>query len=406
MKLKKDEVLVIKRCTSGNTSHKDFVYPESGIVEAHDWDETPECGGGLHGWTLGFEDCYSDMWQGNFIVLLVNKKDGYIELKDKVKFRKGKVILNTPEAQKAHELMLSVYPNMKLHWRTAFLGDNEHAYAGDRSILTAGDTSALTAGDRSTLTAVCGSALTAGDMSTLTAEHFSTLTAGGGSVITAGVGSTLTAGDRSILNAEGYSTLTVGDWSTLMAGDHSTLAAGHWSQFIVRGFAYSTTTVRFAEKSTISIFIIGKPPRVYTEFENETVYFFEDKPAKRYTTTHESIDALEGHEIFVFGSNLAGRHEGGAAKVAHEKFGAEHGVGEGRRGQSYAFPTLDENMQKRSMDDLRESVKKLIRCAQKNTTKIFLLTKVGCGIAGYDEEEIKSLFAEFVLPANIISPWK
>lgn len=95
----------------------------------------------------------------------------------------------------------------------------------------------------------------------------------------------------------------------------------------------------------------------------------------RYTP--ESIDKLRPAEVFVFGSNRNGDHYGGAAHVAHERFGAKWGVGEGLTGRSYALPTLDESMRRVSLGDLEESFRKLIA-----------LTKVGCGIAGWDVDEV------------------
>ena len=68
----------------------------------------------------------------------------------------------------------------------------------------------------------------------------------------------------------------------------------------------------------------------------------------------------------------------------------------------YAFPTLDENLKQLSIKDLKMSVRKLNKCARDNQNKIFLLTKVGCGIGGYKEEEIKTLFKKTEL--NIIKP--
>lgn len=122
-----------------------------------------------------------------------------------------------------------------------------------------------------------------------------------------------------------------------------------------------------------------------------------------------NISALKENEIFIFGSNLAGNHAGGAAKQAKEDFGAEDGVGEGLTGTCYAFPTLDKNMQKRTHEDLLLSVKKLYNTARKNLDMEFILTKVGCGIAGYDEQYMKDLFNGFAnIPDNIVFPkdWK
>lgn len=115
-----------------------------------------------------------------------------------------------------------------------------------------------------------------------------------------------------------------------------------------------------------------------------------------------NITKLNKDEVFVFGSNLGGKHIGGAALQAKEQFGAKEGVGEGLTGMCYAFPTLDTNFEKRGLGQLRESVRDLYKCAKANKKYKFLLTKVGCGIAGYEEDFMKSLFKD--APKNIIKP--
>ncbi len=124
---------------------------------------------------------------------------------------------------------------------------------------------------------------------------------------------------------------------------------------------------------------------------------------KRLTTPSKLISLYE-NEIFVFGSNSEGIHSGGAAAFAAKHFGAEHGVGEGLTGQSYAFPTLRAPGGERVVDaELIISVEKLFACARENSSKQFLVTKVGCGIAGFAEDEIKSLFLNDK-PDNISLP--
>jgi hypothetical protein len=118
--------------------------------------------------------------------------------------------------------------------------------------------------------------------------------------------------------------------------------------------------------------------------------------------TPEHITALRPDEIIIVGTNTAGRHGAGAAKQAHDDFGLEDGVGEGLSGKTYAFPTLDENLNKRGHKDLMKSVRKLFAVASANPGKTFLLTKVGCGIAGYQEGYMRMLFR--VAPDNIIKP--
>lgn len=114
------------------------------------------------------------------------------------------------------------------------------------------------------------------------------------------------------------------------------------------------------------------------------------------------ITKLEKNQIFVFGSNLAGNHAGGAARQAYEEFGAEMGVGEGITGQSYAFPTLDENFQKLPEERLKEAVMSLYNTAIRTPNFEYLLTPVGTGIAGFSEEYMKSLFT--LSPSNIKKP--
>lgn len=120
-------------------------------------------------------------------------------------------------------------------------------------------------------------------------------------------------------------------------------------------------------------------------------------------TTPNNITKLKENQIFVFGSNLNGNHAGGAARLAKDSFGAQDGVGEGLTGQSYAFPTLDTKMKKVSKKALTESKTKLYKCAEENQDKQFLVTKLGCGIAGFSEEEMKKIFAGDK-PNNIILP--
>ncbi len=118
------------------------------------------------------------------------------------------------------------------------------------------------------------------------------------------------------------------------------------------------------------------------------------------------ITELDDNEIFVFGSNKAGRHGAGAAKQAHDYFGAEYGVGEGITGQCYAFPTLDKYLQPLEWYELLESRDRLFNLAylmeDTGDKSIFLLTKVGCGLAKYSEHKIKSMFKD--TPSNIIKP--
>lgn len=97
--------------------------------------------------------------------------------------------------------------------------------------------------------------------------------------------------------------------------------------------------------------------------------------------------------IFVFGSNLAGRHGKGAALDAKNLWDAEYGVGEGPTGRAYAIPTKDEKLQRRTLFQIGESVRKFIAYAKKHPEMTFFVTRIGCGLAGYKDDDIGPMFA-------------
>lgn len=118
--------------------------------------------------------------------------------------------------------------------------------------------------------------------------------------------------------------------------------------------------------------------------------------------TPENITKLESDEIFVFGSNLAGRHGAGAALLALKKFGAISGQGYGLMGQSYGIATKDERIQTLPLDRIQVQVNKFLRFAENNSEKTFLVTQIGCGLAGYSPKDIAPLFKG--VPSNVILP--
>jgi hypothetical protein len=115
--------------------------------------------------------------------------------------------------------------------------------------------------------------------------------------------------------------------------------------------------------------------------------------------TPEWITELEPNEVFVFGSNLAGMHAGGAARVAFENFGAIYGEGTGLQGQSYAIPTMQGGV-----DTIEPYVKEFIAFAKAHPELTFLVTPIGCGIAGFTAQEIAPLFYHAMDVENIILP--
>ena len=111
------------------------------------------------------------------------------------------------------------------------------------------------------------------------------------------------------------------------------------------------------------------------------------------------ITELTDDEVFVFGSNLAGQHGGGAARIAYETFGAEWGVGVGLTGQSYAIPTMQGGV-----ETIKPYVDDFIAFAKAHQELFFYVTRIGCGIAGFRDRDIAPLFADAVGVENICLP--
>lgn len=145
----------------------------------------------------------------------------------------------------------------------------------------------------------------------------------------------------------------------------------------------------------------------YSKKTGEDVDFEEDFFAEKQASsriTPEHIVRLEEGQIFVFGSDMFGQHDGGAAQLALERFGAVLGQASGLQGQSYAIPTNGVNL-----EDIAKYIDEFIRFADRHPEMTFLVTRIGCGIAGYTDEQIAPLFAcAYSLP-NVLLPatfWK
>ncbi len=115
--------------------------------------------------------------------------------------------------------------------------------------------------------------------------------------------------------------------------------------------------------------------------------------------TPDYINDLKPDEVFVFGSNLAGMHGGGAARIAFQQFGAVMGCGVGLRGQSYAIPTMQGGV-----ETIRPYVDEFITFAKEHPELFFYVTRIGCGIAGFRDKEIAPLFEKASGIENICLP--
>lgn len=113
----------------------------------------------------------------------------------------------------------------------------------------------------------------------------------------------------------------------------------------------------------------------------------------------DNISALRPGEVFVFGSNLAGMHAGGAARVACARFGAVWGKGVGHYGQSYAIPTMQGGV-----ETIKPYVDDFTAYAKAHPELKFLVTRIGCGIAGFTDAEIAPLFTQASRLDNVYLP--
>lgn len=141
-----------------------------------------------------------------------------------------------------------------------------------------------------------------------------------------------------------------------------------------------------------------------TNKDKEIVQFRYSLYPPKYNYSPDNIDELKDNEIFVFGSNTEGRHGAGAAKYAVDKFGAIYNQSEGLQGQSYAIITTDLNKQYRpsvSIKLIEDQINKFINFAIDNPNMTFLVTEIGCGLAGFTVEQIAPIFKNALLLNNI-----
>jgi hypothetical protein len=115
------------------------------------------------------------------------------------------------------------------------------------------------------------------------------------------------------------------------------------------------------------------------------------------------ITQLKPNQIFVFGSNLAGRHGKGSALYARQHFGARYGIGIGPTGRCYAIPTKDQYLRTLPLDIIKQYIIQFIAYTKQHPELEFLLTPIGTGLAGYTVEQLENILPE--LPKNVIKTW-
>lgn len=172
--------------------------------------------------------------------------------------------------------------------------------------------------------------------------------------------------------------------------------------FVTNKYGLSTRYEKFMEDecsySMARPSVGAKMPRPSVGANRDFIFRDMDKK-KKGRVTPEWIDDLQENQVFVFGSNLAGMHGGGAARVARLRFGAVMGKGVGMQGRSYAIPTMQGGT-----ETIRPYVNDFIAYAKEHPELTFLVTPIGCGIAGFEPEDIAPLFEEASNVENIWLP--
>jgi hypothetical protein len=114
----------------------------------------------------------------------------------------------------------------------------------------------------------------------------------------------------------------------------------------------------------------------------------------------------QSNAVFVFGSNLAGRHGAGAALEAYRNWGAGYGCGVGPSGMSYAIPTKSVNLETLSLDHISDHVGIFIRHAKAHPECMFFVTRIGCVLAGHADADIAPLFRDAPANCSFAETWR
>jgi len=182
--------------------------------------------------------------------------------------------------------------------------------------------------------------------------------------------------------------MTFADNEAGMAAAWETERKAKMSMFSRLSMSFGATTAMTREER-----------KAYRSQENRSTKNYHEMSEFQHRITPDLIKSLGSNEIFVFGSNLAGAHGGGAARIAAERFGAVMGQGVGLQGQSYAIPTMQGGV-----NTILPYVEEFITFAKQHPELTFLVTRIGCGIAGFTPKEIAPLFAGAVNVENIHLP--
>lgn len=124
-------------------------------------------------------------------------------------------------------------------------------------------------------------------------------------------------------------------------------------------------------------------------------------------TYHQDGTSPSAEQVFVFGSNLSGHHGGGAARAAHQRYGAKWGAAEGVTGRSYAIPTVQIDIAgPLALIEIARSVERFLHYAATHPEGSFFVTRIGCGLAGHKDADIAPMFRDAALNCSLPEPWR
>ena len=400
------KALVLRVCHAGRTSdgqdgRPKFQWPAVGdVVTAPDWDPTPECGHGLHGWLWGVgsvEDAGAS-WafceMGATWLVVETGASAVVSLSNgqKCKYPSGRVVFEGPGQDAALFVQTRAPNGSAVILGTATAGYGGTATAGERGTATAGSYGTATAGHGGTATAGYGGTATAGHRGTALAGEYGTATAGHHGTATAGYGGTATAGGARHRHRGELRHRHRGVRRHRHRGERRHRHRGGARHRHRGGPQHpSDPKVGLGARSVLPRDGLRRdrrdPPRRPVRARREWEARAEGGPVSR--EEHVPSDS----RIFVFGSNLRGQHAGGAARYAREQLGAEWSVGRGRTGRCYALPTCRAPGVPLSLDDVAVEARLFKAHALLHPQDRFYVTAVGCGIAGFSEEDVAPLFA-------------
>lgn len=172
----------------------------------------------------------------------------------------------------------------------------------------------------------------------------------------------------------------------------------HIESYIIKGGVFNKTDLPLLKYQNKQEFVTEwkKQLAIVKEEEKEKKYAFRNAISNRIAP--DIINQLGPNEIFVFGSNAQGLHYGGAARAAVDHFGAIMGHGHGIQGQSYAIDSMS------GLDNMKVDIDAFVDYAKSHPELKFLVTLIGCGIAGFKPSQIAPLFSDCVDVGNICLP--